>query len=205
MGRVMPYLSAWPRIGQEVTVVVGEPVDLSRVTCRWATAPKRGRLKAGPMAPAAWCGRQAGLLQSGAQGMSHLRCWPAADFRARPGLRYIARRGAAPQQGKGCRSNARPCACRAIHNHAMLRLPRSLRSLVVPPLCSLPLRCNHAGEDQQEVWRDIAAVLRESLLQLERQSPPNPNQVELASAGRLEGACLDGTRLWGSGDRARSS
>lgn len=35
MARVMPYLSSLPHVGNEVTVVVGEPLDLSSVTCRW--------------------------------------------------------------------------------------------------------------------------------------------------------------------------
>ena len=39
------------------------------------------------------------------------------------------------------------------------------------------LRCNQPGVNQEEVWRDIAAVLREALLQLEERAPPNPNQV----------------------------
>ena len=36
MARVMPYLTTLPRAGHDVTVVVGEPVDLSHVTCRCA-------------------------------------------------------------------------------------------------------------------------------------------------------------------------
>lgn len=34
------------------------------------------------------------------------------------------------------------------------------------------------GEDQQKVWQDIAAALRDSVLQLEPQVPQNPNQVQ---------------------------
>lgn len=44
-----------------------------------------------------------------------------------------------------------------------------------------PPRCNQPGEDQVEVWRDIAAVLREALLQLEAKALPNPNQVRAGS------------------------
>jgi hypothetical protein len=35
MAHVMPYFSSVPRFGNEVTVVVGEPLDLGAVTCRW--------------------------------------------------------------------------------------------------------------------------------------------------------------------------
>eukprot|EP00877_Chromochloris_zofingiensis_P009947 jgi/Chrzof1/5205/Cz15g16090.t1 len=71
MGRVMPYRSMLPRIGHTVHVVVGEPVDLSHVTCR----------------------------------------------------------------------------------------------------------CNQPGQDQQQVWRDIAAAMRDALQDLEPKVPPNPNQM----------------------------
>jgi hypothetical protein len=36
----------------------------------------------------------------------------------------------------------------------------------------------HADEDQQQVWRDIAAAMQDAVQQLEPQVPPNPNQVE---------------------------
>lgn len=39
-------------------------------------------------------------------------------------------------------------------------------------------RCNQPGEDQHEVWRDIAAVLRESLVRLEGRAPQNQNQLQ---------------------------
>jgi hypothetical protein len=35
-----------------------------------------------------------------------------------------------------------------------------------------------AGEDQQQVWRDIAAALEQAVRQLESQVPSNPNQVQ---------------------------
>lgn len=34
MGRVLPKGSVIPRVGHEVTVLVGEPIDLSDITCR---------------------------------------------------------------------------------------------------------------------------------------------------------------------------
>ena len=34
MGAVQPRGAAIPRVGQHVTVTVGEPLDLSRLTCR---------------------------------------------------------------------------------------------------------------------------------------------------------------------------
>ncbi len=34
MGEVMPWKARFPRPGNHVTVVVGEPVDLSHITCR---------------------------------------------------------------------------------------------------------------------------------------------------------------------------
>lgn len=34
MGRVLPKGSVIPRMGNEVTVLVGEPIDLSDITCR---------------------------------------------------------------------------------------------------------------------------------------------------------------------------
>ena len=34
MGRVLPKGSIIPRVGHEVTVLVGEPIDLSDITCR---------------------------------------------------------------------------------------------------------------------------------------------------------------------------
>ncbi|GBG00037.1 phosphate acyltransferase [Raphidocelis subcapitata] len=95
MGRVVPYLSALPRAGNEVAVVVGEPLDLSAVTCR----------------------------------------------------------------------------------------------------------CNQPGEEQTEVWRDIAAVLREALLQLEARAPPNPNQLEERPGLRetIAARCRSGGRAGGGG------
>lgn len=34
MSRVMPFKSMIPRIGQEVVVAVGQPLDLGHITCR---------------------------------------------------------------------------------------------------------------------------------------------------------------------------
>jgi len=36
MGEVMPRKARVPRAGKDVHVVVGQPVDLSDLTCRWA-------------------------------------------------------------------------------------------------------------------------------------------------------------------------
>lgn len=39
MAHVMPYYSGVLRAGNEVTVVVGEPVELGHITCRWGRRP----------------------------------------------------------------------------------------------------------------------------------------------------------------------
>jgi len=67
-----------------------------------------------------------------------------------------------------CCSRHPACCPKAHHPPEPTPLTRTLASN----------RCNQEGEDQQEVWRDIAAVLRESLLALEARAPPNPNQLE---------------------------
>lgn len=117
MARVVPYLTSLPRVGNEVSVVVGEPLDLGHITCRRA----RGWHPRVTPPPA--------------------RQWRLAGQRCTAGL------------------PARRC-------------PSTRAS--APPLLH---RCNQAGVDQQEVWRDIAAALRDALLQLEKRAPPNPNQV----------------------------
>jgi hypothetical protein len=48
----------------------------------------------------------------------------------------------------------------------------SLPSLTCPGATLCP-----AGEDQEAVWRDIAAALRSAVVELGERVPPNPNQV----------------------------
>jgi hypothetical protein len=38
--------------------------------------------------------------------------------------------------------------------------------------------CPCSGEDQQAVWRDIAAAMRAALLELEPRVPKNPDQLQ---------------------------
>lgn len=45
------------------------------------------------------------------------------------------------------------------------------------PLPPPPRRCNRAGEDQRQVWRDITHRIGESLRALEARAPRNPDQV----------------------------
>jgi hypothetical protein len=52
----------------------------------------------------------------------------------------------------------------------------------------------HAGEDQQQVWRDLAAALREAVLALQEQVPPNPNQLDRPEVAAYERAYQDRVR-----------
>ncbi|KAI8468805.1 MAG: hypothetical protein J3K34DRAFT_522623 [Monoraphidium minutum] len=65
------------------------------------------------------------------------------------------------------------------YHSALPRAGHEVTVVVGEPLDLAPLtcRCNRPGEDQPEVWRDIAAALREALLVLEARAPPNPNQL----------------------------
>eukprot|EP00878_Enallax_costatus_P027630 GHUV01029767.1.p2 GENE.GHUV01029767.1~~GHUV01029767.1.p2 ORF type:complete len:197 (+),score=63.15 GHUV01029767.1:595-1185(+) len=64
--------------------------------------------------------------------------------------------------------------------HSVPGVGHSVEVAVGQPLdiSNITCRCNQRGHDQQQVWRDIAAALRDAVLQLEPQVPPNPNQVE---------------------------
>ncbi|KAF6249537.1 hypothetical protein COO60DRAFT_950041 [Scenedesmus sp. NREL 46B-D3] len=62
-------------------------------------------------------------------------------------------------------------------------LPRAGHTVTVAvgqplDLGHITCRCNQPDEDQQQVWRDIAAAMQHAVQQLEPQVPPNPNQVE---------------------------
>lgn len=48
MSRVMPFKSSLPRVGQTVVVAVGQPLDLSHITCRCNQPGARGWI---------WCAR----------------------------------------------------------------------------------------------------------------------------------------------------
>lgn len=159
MAKVLPMHCTVPNVGKEVTVVVGEPVDLKHITCRWAY-----QCRASKDGDNALVGR---ACSCGALGLSEL-AQPVFQNRA-TGPWHIMTHSTAClllllfRQGCSCNSSS-------LEAHPLLyTLPC--------PLHPVNCRCNHPGENQQEVWRDIAAVLREALLQLEQRAPPNPNQV----------------------------
>ena len=45
-------------------------------------------------------------------------------------------------------------------------------------LSDITCRCNVAGVDQQQVWKDITLRMHQAMEKLEKSSPPNPFQAE---------------------------
>jgi hypothetical protein len=44
MARVLPFKATLPRVGHDIQVAVGEPLDLSHITCRCNQPGRRGVL-----------------------------------------------------------------------------------------------------------------------------------------------------------------
>jgi len=59
------------------------------------------------------------------------------------------------------------------------RIGRAVKVVVGSPVSleDLAARCADVGEDKRCVWKEITERIEEALRELERQVPPNPDQV----------------------------
>ena len=169
MARVLPYRAMVPRAGHSVHVMVGQPLDLSHITCK--CNQQGGRVCVG------WGG---GRLPLRVWRYFGGRRWEAAGragvrspVHPQTGGRGCAAPGGAlgpllaPWAGTPDGGQAGSWAWRGAARRSWAWRPGLTRCRLVWV----------AGQDQQAVWSEIAAAMQAALEGLAPQLPPNPNQL----------------------------